>query len=137
MKTDTEDTIRVTVTFRRESHPEWYETLIEIRSGRARAEIVRAALTLPRARPASRTVRPPVTYTAKTKPLIKPELKPTDDIPKATATANGTVADAPLEKVTTEVQKDQQPAGDVNVGDIPCRSIRRGGMADELLDMGL
>ena len=41
MKTDTDDTIHVTVTFRRESHPEWYDTLIGIRSGRSRAEIVR------------------------------------------------------------------------------------------------
>lgn len=49
MKTDTDDTIRVTITLRRESHPEWYGVLKNVRSGRDRAEIVRTHLTLPRA----------------------------------------------------------------------------------------
>ena len=48
MKTDTEDVIRVTITFRRESYPEWYDRLIIVKSGRARADIVRAHLALPR-----------------------------------------------------------------------------------------
>lgn len=48
MKTDTDETIRVTITIRRESHPEWYDRLVGVVSGRARAEIVRTHLTLPR-----------------------------------------------------------------------------------------
>ena len=49
MKTDTEETIRVTITLRRESHPEWYDRLVDVKSGRARADIMRTHLTLPRA----------------------------------------------------------------------------------------
>jgi hypothetical protein len=48
MKTDNEDTLRVTLTFRRESSPEWYALLLKTTSGRARAELVRQHLTLPR-----------------------------------------------------------------------------------------
>ena len=49
MKTDTKDAIRVTITFRRESYVEWYDRLVDVKSGRARADIVRAQLSLPRA----------------------------------------------------------------------------------------
>ena len=48
MKTDTDDSIRVTITLNRESNPEWYVVLKNIRSGRARAEIVRKHLATPR-----------------------------------------------------------------------------------------
>ena len=41
--------VRVTITIRRESHPEWYDRLVDVESGRARAEIVRSHLMLPRA----------------------------------------------------------------------------------------
>ncbi|WP_371436154.1 hypothetical protein [Polaromonas sp.] len=47
MKTDTEDTVRVTVTFNRASNPEWYNVLRGIESGRARSEIVKTHLSLP------------------------------------------------------------------------------------------
>lgn len=47
-KTDTEDAMRVTVTFRRDINPEWYDLLVRIKSGRARAEVVRNHLNLPR-----------------------------------------------------------------------------------------
>lgn len=57
MKTDTEEAIRVTITLRRESHPEWYDRLVDVKSGRARADIVRTHLTLPRA--VSTTTRQP------------------------------------------------------------------------------
>ena len=48
MKTDTDDSIRVTITLNRESNPEWFVVLKNIRSGRARAEIVRKHLATPR-----------------------------------------------------------------------------------------
>lgn len=48
MKTDSEDSLRVTITFRRESNPEWYDYLVRIGSGRARADLVRQHLPLPR-----------------------------------------------------------------------------------------
>lgn len=47
MKTDTEDTVRVTVTFNRASNPEWYNVLRATASGRARSEIVKTHLSLP------------------------------------------------------------------------------------------
>ena len=48
MKTDTEETIRVTIKLRRESRPERYDRLVDVKSGRARADIL-THLTLPRA----------------------------------------------------------------------------------------
>lgn len=60
MKTDTEDGMRVTVTFRRDINPEWYELLVGINSGRARAEVVRSHLSLPRLQPTAKApVQPP------------------------------------------------------------------------------
>ena len=47
MKTDTEDTVRVTITFNRASNPEWYNVISGITSGRARSEIVKTHLTVP------------------------------------------------------------------------------------------
>ena len=47
MKTDTDETTRVTIIIRRESHPEWCDRLVDVQSGRARANIMRAHLTLP------------------------------------------------------------------------------------------
>lgn len=48
MKTDTENSIRVTITLNRESNPEWFFLLSSVVSGRARAEIVRKHLATPR-----------------------------------------------------------------------------------------
>lgn len=42
--------IRVGITFNAESHPEWYELLSKVVSGRARAEILRTHLTFPSGR---------------------------------------------------------------------------------------
>lgn len=47
MKTDTEDSVRITVTFNRASNPEWFAVLSKVASGRARSEIVKAHLNLP------------------------------------------------------------------------------------------
>jgi hypothetical protein len=58
MKTDNEDTLRVTLTFRRESSPEWYALLLKTTSGRARAEHVRQHLTLPRFAISAETIPP-------------------------------------------------------------------------------
>ena len=59
MKNDTEDVIRVTITFNRESYAEWYERLIDVKNGRARADIVRAHLSLPRYVKASNRILQP------------------------------------------------------------------------------
>lgn len=47
MKTDTEDTVRVTVTLNRMSDPEWYELIKSIKNGRTRADVLRRHLRLP------------------------------------------------------------------------------------------
>ena len=47
MKTDTEDTVRVTITFNRASNPEWFSVISGIANGRARSEIVKTHLTVP------------------------------------------------------------------------------------------
>lgn len=47
MKTDTENTVRVTITFNSASNPEWYDVIRGIKSGRARSEIVKAHLSVP------------------------------------------------------------------------------------------
>lgn len=78
MKTDTEDVIRVTITFRRESYPEWYDRLIDVKSGRARADIVRAHLALPRGVSTStRTLR----QEEKPGVIVSPEALATDPKP--------------------------------------------------------
>ena len=48
MKTDTKDTVRVTITFHRASNPEWYEVISGISNGKARSEIVKTHLNLPK-----------------------------------------------------------------------------------------
>lgn len=48
MQTDKNNTLRVTITIHRESSPEWFSLLLKTTSGRARAELVRQHLTLPR-----------------------------------------------------------------------------------------
>ena len=151
MKTDTDDTIRVTVTFRRESHPEWYDTLIGIRSGRSRAEIVRSALALPRARPASRPVSlsasPAATAVPDSDISAAPRLKPAKDRSKATVVKGSDergVADGLLTNGDAKNKPNQQPTqepaqhpADNSADNAPPETIRRGGMAAELLDMGL
>jgi hypothetical protein len=47
MKKDTDETVRVTVTFNRASNPEWFRVLSAIESGRSRSEIVRTHLSVP------------------------------------------------------------------------------------------
>lgn len=47
MKNDSDDHVRVTVTFRRESNPAWYSRLKNISSGRDRAEVLRKHLSPP------------------------------------------------------------------------------------------
>lgn len=88
MKNDTEEAIRVTITFRRESYIEWYDRLVDVKSGRARADIVRAHLSLPRAVNTSPRVprqvqelTPPSTPAAPVAPFLPPALQQT---PKST-----------------------------------------------------
>ena len=47
MKKDTDESVRVTVTFNRASNPEWFRVLSAIESGRSRSEIVRTHLSVP------------------------------------------------------------------------------------------
>ena len=60
MKTDTEDTVRVTITFNRASNPEWYNVISGITSGRARSEIVKTHLTVPSLERFARNRREPL-----------------------------------------------------------------------------
>lgn len=61
------DATRVTVTFRKDTHPDWFEALGKIRSGQARAEFIRSHLPSPGRRqppqdpgqnPADRSISP-------------------------------------------------------------------------------
>ena len=47
MKLDTEESIRITVVIRKDAHPEWYQALLPIQSGRSRAELLRSHLAMP------------------------------------------------------------------------------------------
>lgn len=71
MKTDTEDTVRVTITFNRASSPEWFNVISGIKSGRARSEIVKTHLTIP----SLERFAPSRIPFEKTQPAATPEVK--------------------------------------------------------------
>lgn len=47
LKTDTDNTLRVTLTFHRDSQPEWFGVLRHINQGKVRSDIVREHLSRP------------------------------------------------------------------------------------------
>lgn len=75
----TEKTVRVGITFNAEIHPEWFDLLSRVTSGRARAEIVRAHLSLPTERYLSKFSNSPVILEPlrKTFTKVSPPLSPT------------------------------------------------------------
>ena len=77
ISTDTDDALRVTITLRRESNPEWYYRLKNIQSGRARAEILRSHLNLPRQPPSADGIAP----LSSSASINLAEPRPTGEIP--------------------------------------------------------
>lgn len=128
MKTDTEESIRVTVTFHRESNPEWYDLLANMKNGRARADVVRGHLSLPRFKAA---VRVPMELPATALPQQpeKPssaEMKTAEEstisvaVPKVNSSENFTGTSSEI----NEKEGQKKELGNMQ---------KRGGMADMML----
>jgi hypothetical protein len=144
MKTDTDDTVRVTLTIRRESNPEWYALLKNVKSGRARAEIVRGHLTAPRLGQGARPEAPaPSLDASKTFAIINNNGYEAvlESVSKTTVNRSSFVEtsekataalDSPPERNESAAEKDVQDAANV-----PNRLNDRGGLAATFIAGGV
>lgn len=151
-----EKTIRVGITFNAESHPEWFELLSKVVSGRARADILRAHLTLPSGRFLEKYSNSPVISEPlrKTSPRVLDQLpdsppQTTESTPVETKkltvatkfSPESTIVNSHFSKTqnvnSTEKPTDFASTPDEKTVTVISNSERRPGMASMLINHGI
>ena len=134
MKTDTEDTVRVTITFNRASNPEWYNVISSITNGRARSEVVKTHLAVPseeRFTATRKVLVQPLNTLPTTKIASEPNLNSAFSAGEETQLSTGTAGNIPeiqeTRKLTVAViQKKSEPPASATLG----------GLASHLVSVG-